>query len=247
MKIPAFVFRFRYAIHVVIFALGFFTPWNRIIPIDPSGPNAHVWGLLSANISETGVCGIMTAFNLLLGIGIACALAGAALRTWGSAYIGASIVSDSTMHTAADSDGILKDGPFGHMRNPLYVGTFLHTLALALLMPRSGAIFTIACIALLQIALILSEEHFLTQKLGTPYTAYCALVPRLFPALRRKVSPSGLTPRWGQAFLGEPYFWCVALFFTFAGWRYNAVLLIQCVVVSAGVSLVLRALLPRNT
>ena len=126
-------------------------------------------------------------------------------------------------------------------------GRSLHTLALALLMPRSGAIFTLVMIAALQLALILSEEQFLTQKLSTPYIAYCALVPRLFPALRRKVAPSGLLPHWPQAFLGEIYFWGVAMSFAFAGWRYNAVLLIQCVVVSGGVALIVRALVPKRS
>ncbi len=39
--------------------------------------------------------------------------------------------------------------------------------------------------------------------------------------------------------------WIVALAFCFAGWRYNAVLLVQCVVVAFGVSLVLKALVPK--
>jgi len=238
VKASAFVFRFRYLIHTVIYNL------------DPRGPNAHVWGILAANLSQLGVGSLFTAFNLLLSLGIFFALAGAALRTWGSAYIGANIVSSQTMHTAqiqAAGDGILRDGPFAHLRNPLYVGTFLHTLALSLLMPRSGAIFTIAAIGLLQLYLIHGEEAFLTAKLGAPYAAYCALVPRLFPALRRKVAATGLTPRWPQAFLGEIYFWGVALSFAALGWRYNAALLMQCVIVSVGVSLVTRALTSKST
>jgi protein-S-isoprenylcysteine O-methyltransferase Ste14 len=250
VKASAFVFRFRYLIHTVIYILGFWGPWNLLFHLDPRGPNAHVWGILAANLSQLGVGSLFTAFNLLLSLGILFALAGAALRTWGSAYIGANIVSSQTMHTAqnqAAGDGILKDGPFAHLRNPLYVGTFLHTLALSLLMPRSGAIFTIAAIGLLQLYLIQGEEAFLTAKLGEPYKAYCALVPRLFPALRRKVAATGLTPRWPQAFLGEIYFWGVALSFAFLGWRYNAALLMQCVIVSVGISIVTRALTSKST
>ena len=138
-------------------------------------------------------------------------------------------------------DGILKDGPFGYLRNPLYLGTFLHTLALALLMPRSGAIFSVVLIGVLQIRLILGEEAFLTQKLGQPYTAYCTMVPRLFPALRRRVAAAGLRPRWGQAALAEIYFWGVAASLAVAGWKYNANLLIRCVVVSVGISILARA------
>jgi hypothetical protein len=56
------------------------------------------------------------------------------------------------------------------------------------------------------------------------------------------VAPTGGKPRWVQAILGETYFWGVALSFGFAGWQYNAMLLIKCVIVSAGLSLVARAL-----
>jgi protein-S-isoprenylcysteine O-methyltransferase Ste14 len=248
MKLSALVFRIRYALHFVLFLLGFTAPWNHLVPLDPKGPNAHVWGILAANLAQVGVgslaAPVFNPFNLLLGAGILCALAGAWLRTWGTAYLGSNIVKSSAMHSAeapgAKAEGILTDGPFGYLRNPLYLGTFLHTLALSLLMPRSGAVFAILAIGGLQLWLIHGEEGFLTAKLGEPYKAYCALVPRLFPALRRQAAAGGLAPRWGQALLGEIYFWAVALSFAVAGWRYNASLLIQCVVVSVGVSVVAR-------
>ena len=202
--------------------------------------------MLAVNLTQAGVSTLPAAFNILLAIGIVFATAGASLRTWASAYIGSATVSSPNLLTSpVAQDGVLKDGPFGHLRNPLYLGTLLHTFALALLMPRSGAIFTILAISSLQIKLVLDEEAFLTSNIGIPYTAYCDLVPRFFPSLRRKVAPVGLAPRWGQAFAGEVYFWGVAIALAFAGWRYNATLLIQCVIVSAGVALILRALTPK--
>jgi protein-S-isoprenylcysteine O-methyltransferase Ste14 len=113
-------------------------------------------------------------------------------------------------------------------------------------MPRSGAIFSIIAIALLQIRLILAEEAFLGGKLGGAYVAYCKMVPRLVPALRSRFPAGGRSPHWGQAFLGESYMWGVTLSFAFFGWRYNAKLLLQAVVVSFGISLVLSALVPKN-
>jgi hypothetical protein len=138
-------------------------------------------------------------------------------------------------------DGVMADGPYRHVRNPLYLGTFVHTLALALLMPVSGAIFTVVMIGVVQVRLILGEEAFLTEKLGAAYTAYCALVPRLVPSLRARVAPAGVRPRWVQAVVAEIYMWGVAGSFAVAGWRYNAHLLVQCVLVSLGVSIVARA------
>ena len=241
-KASAFEYRFRFLLHCVIYLLGFAAPWNYAIPLDPPGPNAHLWGILAANLSRAGVGNMIVSFNLVLSIAIACAFAGALLRTWGSAYLGANIVQSHTMHTAqaAPASGIVEDGPFRHCRNPLYLGTFLHTLALSLLMPRSGAIFCILAIGILQIRLILAEEPFLGAKLGAPYEAYCALVPRILPSLRARIAAGGLRPRWPQAILGEIYLWGVACSFAFAGWRYNAWLLTQCVLVSLGISLVVR-------
>ena len=247
MKASAFEFRFRYLIHGVIFALGFWAPWNMVLHLDPPGVNAHVWGILAVNLTQVGVQSLFTAFNILLIIAIAFALASALLRTWGGAYLAEGVVSSRAMHTDQSAgDGILKDGPYRYLRNPLYLGTFLHSIAVALLMPRSGAIFTIAAIGLFQLRLIYGEEAFLTAKLGAPYQAYCALVPRLLPVLRAKVRPAGLVPHWGSAVLGEVYFWGVALSLALVGWRYNAALIIQCVVVSFGVSLVVNALLSRK-
>ena len=252
-KASALEFRLRYWLHAVVYALGFWAPWNYWLHTDPTGANAHTWGILAANMAEAGWMRIDAAFNLLLVIAIVVALAGAALRTWGGAYLGEDVVQDGAMRTTTSPTpfageavrGVLTDGPFRRMRNPLYVGTFLHTLALALLMPRSGAIFTIAVIGLMQVRLILGEEDFLAATVGQPYEAYRKLVPRIVPALRAKVAASGRAPRWGQAFIGEAYMWIVALAFCFAGWRYNAVLLLQWVVVAFGIALVLRALVPR--
>ena len=246
-KATAFEYRFRYLLHTAIVVVGFVAPWNDLLHLDPPGPNAHVWGILAANLARLDVGGIASAFNLLLVIAIVCAFAGAWLRTWGAAYLGADIVQSRSMHSAQaqTETGVLQDGPFRYVRNPLYIGTFLHTLALSLLMPRSGGIFCIVAICLLQIRLILAEEAFLGAKIGAPYAAYRALVPRLLPTLRPRVAAACLHPRWPQAFLGEIYMWGVALSFAFAGWRYNAWLVTQCVVVSFGISIVARAFAPK--
>ena len=246
-KASALEYRFRFAIHCLIFVLGFAAPWNYWLHLDPTGPNAHLWGILAVQLSRLGVGNIATAFNALLALGIVGACAGAFLRTWGAAYLGANVVQSGSMHTAesAPTTGMLQDGPFRRTRNPLYLGTFLHTLGLALLMPPSGAIFAIVAIGLVQIRLILAEEAFLTAKLGAPYAAYCALVPQILPSIKAKIAGTGLTPRWAQAFLGEIYMWGVALSFAIAGWRYDAMLLIKCVIVSLGVSLMARAFAPQ--
>jgi hypothetical protein len=66
-------------------------------------------------------------------------------------------------------------------------------------------------------------------------------VPRILPALRPQVAASGAPARWGQAALAEVFMWGSAASFAVVGWRYNATLLLQCVLVSLGVSLVVKA------
>jgi protein-S-isoprenylcysteine O-methyltransferase Ste14 len=237
MKASVLEFRLRFWILLAIFVLGFTVPWDAFLSLDGSGPNAHVWGRLAVALSKDGILPIGSAFHAVLVLGIVFAGAGAWLRTWGSAYLGAEVVGGAKMR----GDGVVADGPYRHLRNPLYLGTWLHTLALALLMPLSGAVFTIALVALFELRLILGEEEFLRGKLGEAYAAYCARVPRLLPAWRPRVAASGARPRWMQAAGSEIYMWGVAGSFAVLGWQYNALLLERCVLVWLGVSMLVRA------
>jgi protein-S-isoprenylcysteine O-methyltransferase Ste14 len=243
MKASSLEFRFRFLIHFVLILLGFTAPWNRWLHVDSSGPNAHVWGTLSAYLAmmKPGALGIAAAFNLLLGFGIFCAVVAAALRTWGSAYLGAGVVKAHTFQ----GHGVVAAGPYRRVRNPLYLGTIIHVFALALLMPPSGAIFCVVTVAIFQLRLILGEEAFLAAKLGEPYLAYCARVPRLLPTLTPRVAASETHAAWGAAVLGEIYMWGVAVAFIAVGYRYNAFLITQGVVVALGLSLVARAFIPK--
>ncbi len=238
MKAFALEYRLRYWIHVVIYTLGFTVPWNYWLHLD----TVRTWQWLAAATFRAKWMGFSGATVAILIAGIVFAFAGAMLRTWGSAYIGASVVQDGAMH----GDRVIAAGPYRRMRNPLYVGTFLHTLALALLMLPSGSAFTIVMIAIVQIRLILAEEAFLAEQQGEPYKAYCSLVPRLLPSLSAKVADSGGRAAWGTAFLGEIYMWGVFVSFAALGWMYNSMLILQGVVVSLGVSLVARAFIPKR-
>jgi protein-S-isoprenylcysteine O-methyltransferase Ste14 len=245
MKATAFEFRFRFLIHAIIYVLGFSAPWDRWLHLDSSGPNAHVWGTLSAHLAMAlpGTLSIGAAFNLVLALGGVCALASAALRTWAAAYMGAATVHSSLMH----GERVVAGGPYRYFRNPLYMGIFLHSFALALFMPPSGAVFCIIAIALFELRLIFGEEAFLGARLGEPYLAYCARVPRLLPALRARVAASTARPAWGMAFVSEIYMWGVVVVFAVEGYHYNAQPIIQGILISLGLSMVVRALLPKGT
>jgi protein-S-isoprenylcysteine O-methyltransferase Ste14 len=233
LNASALAFRFRFWVLVGIFALGFAAPWDRWIDL---GGGRTAWLLVASWLARYGWLSFSNATICVLVLGIAVAIAAAGLRTWGTAYLGGGVVQDRRMHA-----GVVADGPYRRVRNPLYVGTWLHTLALAMLMPPSGAAFAIIATAAFLLVLIRGEESFLTASLGAPYAEYKRLVPRLMPALRARVAAGARQPRWAQAVLAEIYMWGVAGSFAVLGWRYNALLLTKCVVVSLGVSLVARA------
>ena len=245
MKASALEFRLRFLVHGVIFVLGFTAPWNYLLNQGAGSAEfwsgKAIWLPAALDIERAGWLSLTGASNLLLALGVFFALAGAGMRTWGSAYLGSSVVKDAGMHGAA----VVADGPYRHLRNPLYLGTMLHTLAVALLMPASGAVFAIIAITIEQIRLIGGEEAFLEGKLGQSYLDYKAKVPSLWPSVLPRMPASGVQPVWGTAVLGELYFWGVAVAFASVGMRYNALLVTQGVVIALGASLVARAFVPK--
>jgi len=235
MKSAPLDYRFRFVIHGLLYFCGFAFYWL---------PNAHesTWLVLTPQLERAGLFTFTSATITLLVLAIILSAIGAFLRTWGAAYLGANIVESQDMHGTT----VLADGPFRHSRNPLYLGTFLHTFALALIMSPYGALFTLITIGLFQIRLIFVQEPFLAARLGQPYLDYCKRVPRILPSITPRVASSGAKPRWLQAVLGEIYMIGVPISFAIFGWRYNAFLLTKCVIISLGVSLVVRALAPRT-
>jgi len=242
MKISALIFRLRFWIHALIFFLGFTAPWDRWLRLRMD-TNGSTWLLISTWIARNGWLTFTTATVVVLVFGIWCALKSAVARTWASAYLGPATVQSWSMH----GDTLMAAGPYRYVRNPLYLGIIIHAFALALLMPPSGAIFALATIVAMQLILIAGEEKFLSAKLGELYKEYLRHVPKLFPALRPRVPSSGERPNWLTGIVGEIYFWGVVLSFLTVGWRYNTALITQGVLISLGVSLIVRAFMPRRS
>jgi protein-S-isoprenylcysteine O-methyltransferase Ste14 len=232
MKATAIEFRLRFLIYGILYALGFFAPWNLVFHFDA----IRTWQLLAATLARHGWLSFSTATVAVLGLGIFLAVVAAVVRTWGAAYRGAGVRGEQ----------VVAAGPYRYMRQPLYAGTFLHTLVLGLLMPPSGAVFCVAAIGLFQLRLIGAEEAYLTRQLGESYVPYRSKVPRLVPAFTPRVAAAAVRPQWLSAFIGEVYYWGAAASFAIAGWRYNAQLVLQGVIISLGVSLVARGLLRKR-
>src|SRR5580698_10374363 len=109
----------------------------------------------------------------------ACLLVIAALiRTWASSYLNANVVYASEVKT----ESLVADGPYRHMRNPLYFANMLLALGMGAMMSRLG--FFVAVIAMLVFCyrLILCEESDLQASQGEQYRRYRSAVPRLWPS-----------------------------------------------------------------
>jgi len=242
MKATAWEFRYRLWLSFAIIVLGFAAPW--IEWLQWGNRETHTWGWLASQLGRLGIASVAS-FELIAFMAIGAAAMAAALRVWGTAYLGTFTVFHAEMKAGAEQQAgeVMAAGPYRYLRNPLYMGSYLTIVALAILMPPSGAAFTLILLAIFLVRLILGEEAFLASRLGEPYAAYCRAVPRLLPSLRTRVAGSGQTPQWGIACLGEIFPIGVALSFAALSWQFNPQLLTQAVLVSFGLSLVIRAMI----
>lgn len=197
----------------------------------------RLWLALPEWMAEDLRIHLHTAIVGITVLAVVSALLGACLRTWGTAYLGVRVVSSPTL----ENSEMAIDGPYRYLRNPLYLGTILHTLALTLLMTWEGAGFALIAIGMLQMALVAAEEGYLARALGEPYKQYCREVPRYLPK-RFGLAPraAGTEAHWLQAFASEIYFWGAAVTFVVFGASYNAQLIAQGLLVSLGVGIVVR-------
>jgi protein-S-isoprenylcysteine O-methyltransferase Ste14 len=112
--------------------------------------------------------------------GVAVTVLGEAIRLWGVRHIGA------ISRTRSERLGPLVDsGPFGYVRNPLYIGNILLWVGFALM----ARLWWLAPIALALLAaeyhaIVGWEERLLVQRIGDAYRDYMRRVPRWLPRFR---------------------------------------------------------------
>lgn len=253
MQASAFEYKHRYAIHAFIYVLCFAAPWPDYrngfhgIALWSFIRNGSLWFRLANNLSHPIYQRFATYWNATLGVILVFAVAGALLRTWGAAYLGAATVKRDGMV----SYRVIADGPYRYVRNPLYLGTILHTIALAFLMRPEAGLLCVVLITLFQLRLIGREEPFLIEQQGEAYRAYLEEVPRIVPSLKPVTAPYTSRPDWKQGVLSEVYMLGVAISFAVLGWAdgfswENTVLHVtQGVVISLGLSVVARAFIPK--
>lgn len=96
-----------------------------------------------------------------------------------AAVIGFAYIKRGGLNKEVYADTLVTEGFFTTCRNPLYVGNMLIYAGVFLMHgnPIVVVLGTLACFLIYQ-SIIAAEEHFLRNKFGTQYDAYCADVPR---------------------------------------------------------------------
>ncbi|MGO9318180.1 MAG: methyltransferase family protein [Terracidiphilus sp.] len=245
MRATKIEFRLRMIIMTLIVFLGFWAPWTGNWG---QGYRTPLWAWLAFTLNRTGLVSIAVATPLVIVVATLISLKGVVLRIWGTACLG----YDTVHHQQMQAGSVMADGPYRYVRNPLYIGSWCMMAAMSLLMPPSGALITMTLMSVFFLRLILAEEAFLAAQLGQPCQDYLRAVPRFFPSLRKIFSratpqPTGRKPQWIHALTTEINPIGIFLAWAVFSWRYNNWLMIKVVLISFGLSMVVKALVSRES
>jgi len=103
-----------------------------------------------------------------------------------------------------EADFLCTAGPYGYIRNPLYLGNFLIGIGLCIAVNEwyAYALF-IASYAFVYSIVIPYEEKFLQERFGTAYTKYKTQTRRLVPRLKPYRNGEKVNPNFKAGILGE--------------------------------------------
>src|ERR1700733_3059055 len=176
------------------FLLYFFDPVNVSVALSRLVLGGH------PNESSSQFGHAVTTFFAL---GTLSVVLGALIRSWAESYLHSSIVHDAELH----GEQLVADGPYRHVRNPLYLGNLFLAIGVGLLASRSGFLVISIGMWLFVYRLILREETTLLQSQAEDYRRYLGAVPRLLPAVAPRVPASGAKANWLDGFTGELFMW----------------------------------------
>lgn len=112
------------------------------------------------------------------------ALLGEMIRFWGVSIAG----SETRTTGVVGATHLITDGPFGHVRNPLYVGNILMYVGIGIMSNALHPWLTLGALVwfMIQYYLIVTrEEEHLRTAFGEEYDRYLLNVPRFLPRLTR--------------------------------------------------------------
>ena len=163
-------------------------------------------------------------------------------RVWGTAWLGAATVQHGEMQAGA----VMADGPYRYVRNPLYLGVWFMFAALALSHAADRSAVYHGSVRRVSVPPDSGRRSLpRPPSLASPTCDYLRAVPRLIPRLRTTLAPTGRKPTGSTpcSLRSTPSAFSSLLAFcrgatTGCSWR-------RVIVVSFGLSLVVRAFMPR--
>ena len=127
----------------------------------------------------------------------------ALMRTWASSYLNAKVVYASEVKTAS----LVADGPYRHVRNPLYFANVLLAIGMGAMMSRTGFFVAIAAMLVFCLPAHLSRRVRLAGEPGRTVSSATEMpCPVCGPRCGRALPPPDAKASWVDGFKAE--FWC---------------------------------------
>src|SRR5882762_214269 len=181
--------------------------------------------------------------RILFALAAVLVILAAIVRTWASAYLKSEVVYTKEIKTAA----LVADGPYRHVRNPLYLGNVLLALGMGALASRTGFVVLQVLMLLFCYRLIFREEAELGAVQGEQYEAFKKAVPRLLPRLTPRIPAAGGKANWAAGFKAEGWMWGFALAVTLFAITLKMKVFLVVLAVSLGIFFVIAFAAPKGT
>ncbi len=144
------------------------------------------------------IFGQPTVVSLLAGVLVS--LLGESIRFWGVGHA----TSETRVTGSVGASRLVVSGPFGYLRNPLYLGNMLLYTGFGVMANIPWLIVLTFAWFVFQYAMIVSrEEEFLQEKFGQEYERYRRAVPKFIPRLTPYEPGKESIIQWGIAFRSE--------------------------------------------
>lgn len=148
MRATSFEFRYRFWVIGLIFWAGFWC-----YSFDHVNVAVALLSALHGGGFEVDSARGRHELQAIFATGALVAASAAMVRTWAAAYLRGDVIRDSQVRT----EGLTADGPYRHVRNPLYLGTMLLAFGVAVMASRVGWLVLVMLMLLFQYRLILRE------------------------------------------------------------------------------------------
>jgi protein-S-isoprenylcysteine O-methyltransferase Ste14 len=121
-----------------------------------------------------------------IALGLPIAIGGELIRCWAVGYSG-----ETTRGNVVEAPELVTAGPYGYVRNPLYVGNFITAAGFAIAFTGKNGFMarvllgggSLAAMAAVYAAIVPHEEAFLRSQFGEAFDDYCERVPPVVPLL----------------------------------------------------------------